>query len=694
MKVLLLIISLIVSGIAFSQEDEERDRIIEKRIEFIGENLENSSIDLTTYLEDLYYYYDNPINLNQTNFDELSKLLILTDNQIYGILNYRNKYGELLTIYELSAIEELDDETIEMILPFVTVTKVETDKFNFRKAVSYGKHDIFLRYQRVLEQKAGYLDYPDSVLAQSPNKQYTGSPDKIYTRYRYTYKNNLSWGLTGEKDAGEQFFKGSNKQGFDFYSAHFMLADVGVVKKVVIGDFQANFGQGLTMWSGFNMSKTANVLNVKRYAKGLKPYTSVNETNFLRGVGVTLQHQFESKNHIDFTLFGSQKHIDANLNLGDTLFGQTSEGISSFQTTGFHRTVSEIEKEKTVKESIFGSAVHFSAKSFKVGLVGVVTNYSHPLAVSSQTYNQFNFTGTSNYSMGLNYTYYKGKASFFGETSLSKNNSIATLNGMTWHADPRLDIVILHRYLDKKNQSLYARPFGGSTNNENGLYVGARAKISKHLNISAYYDQFTSNWLKWLTDGPSFGRDILVQADYKINYNSSFYIRFKNKVTQRNSKDDVLGVKPQVFLRKTNLRFHYIQRISSQITLKTRIEKVWFSYDKDKSKGIMMYQDLSYHFKKIPLKIVGRYAIFDTDNYDTRIYAYENDLLYVFSIPSYYYKGIRTYLMAKYEIGQKIDIWLRWGLYSYANQTELSSGLEQIQGSKKSDIKIQVKIRL
>ncbi len=694
MRSVLFVISLLLSSFVFSQNDEERDRIIEKRIEFIGENIDNSTIDLTTYLEDLYYYYDNPINLNQTTFDELAKLLILTDNQIYGILNYRQKYGELLTIYELSAIEELDDETIEMILPFVSVKKTEISKFDINKAISYGKHDIFLRYQRVLQTKAGYLDYPDSVLAQSPNKKYTGSPDKLYARYRYTYKNNLSWGITAEKDAGEEFFKGSNKQGFDFYSAHLMLSNVGVFQKVVVGDFQANFGQGLTMWSGFNMSKTPNVLNVKRYAKGLKPYTSVNETNFLRGAGVTLQHQFKSKHRVDFTLFGSQKRIDANLNLADTIFGGTSESVSSFQTTGLHRTLGEIEDEKVVKESIFGGAVHFTSQSFKVGLVAVSTTYNHPLQVSSQTYNKFNFTGTSNFSAGLNYSYYKGKASFFGETTLSKNNSIATLNGITWHADPKLDVVFLHRYIDKKNQSLYARPFGGATSNENGLYIGARAKISKHLNISAYYDQFTNAWLKWLSDGPSYGRDILVQADYKINYHSSFYIRLKNKVTQRNSKDDVEGIKPQVFLRKTNLRFHYTQKISSQITLKSRIELIRFSYDKNVSKGIMMYQDLSYNFKTIPLKIVGRYAIFDTDNYDTRIYAYENDLLYVFSIPSYFYKGIRTYLMAKYEIGQNIDIWLRWGLYSYANQSELSSGLEKIEGSKKSEVKLQIKIRL
>jgi hypothetical protein len=694
MKYIIFFISFGLGNILFAQKDEERDRIIEQRIEFIGENLENSDIDLTTYLEDLYYFYDNPINLNQTNYNELARLNILTDNQIYAILNYQIKYGKFLSVYELNAIPELDNESIDMILPFITVGEAEAQKVNLKKMFTYGKSDLILRYIRGIEQREGYIEKPDSILQQNPNKQYLGSPDRIYSRYRYTYKDKLSYGITGEKDAGEEFFKGTQKYGFDFYSAHFMVQDVGIIHKIVVGDFQANFGQGLTMWSGFNMGKTANVLNVKRYARGLRAYTSVNENNFLRGGGITLQKNLNDNIKIDFTAFGSQKRIDANLNVSDTLFGDEVDiGISSFQTTGYHRTVNEMEKRKTVKESIIGGASHFTTQKLKVGIVGVYTNYDKPLEAGNNVYAQFNFVGTSNYSMGVNYMYFKGKMSFFGETTTSQNLSIATLNGVTWHADPRLDLVVLHRYIDKKNQSLYTNAFGGSSTNENGLYIGAKAKITKHLNISAYYDQSTYHWLKWLTDGPSVARDILIQADYKINYNSSFYVRFKNKITERNSKETVTGIKPQVFLRKTNLRLHYAQRISSQITVKSRVEGIRFSYDDVISHGIMFYQDLSFKFNKIPLKLTGRYAIFDTDNYDTRIYAYENDLLYLFSIPSYYYKGIRAYVMAKYDITDKIDFWIRWGVYSYANEEEISSGLETIYDSKKSDIKLQLKIR-
>ena len=688
MKYSLLTISFFFISLSFSQEDE-RTKIIEKRIEFIGEALEDSDIDFTNYLENLYFYFDYPINLNQATFDDLSNLHLLTDVEIVAILDYYKVYGKILSIYELAAIEELDRETIELIVPFVRVGDAITEKTNWRNALKYGKNEVFLRYQRDLQTREGYVPKSDSILELSPNKQYVGSPDKLYTRYRYTYKDKISWGLTAEKDAGEQFFKGAQSKGFDFYSAHLMLSKLGVVEKVVVGDFQANFGQGLTMWSGFNMGKSADVLNVKRYARGLKPYTSVNESNFMRGAGIMLQ-----KNNLDLTLFGSHKRIDANVNILDTLFNDGDGGITSFQSTGFHRTFGEIEDRNAVKQTIFGGASHFTAANLKVGITAVATNYDTPLTGSTQTYSQFNFQGTSNYSMGVNYLYFKNKMSFFGEGSVSKNSSVSILNGMTWHADPRLDIVILHRFIDKKNQSLYSAPFGGSTSNENGLYFGAKAKISKYLNISVYYDQFTNNWLKWLTDGPSFGREVLLQADYKINYNSSLYIRFKNKITQRDTKDEVTGIDNQVFLNKTNVRLHFSQRISNQVSLKSRIEWVSFKYDKDKSNGILLYQDLIYQFNKIPLKLSARYAIFDTDNYDTRLYAYENDLLYLFSIPSYFYKGVRIYLMAKYDIGKNIDLWVRWGMFSYANETEISSGLEQIQGSKKSDLKIQLKIRL
>jgi hypothetical protein len=89
-----------------------------------------------------------------------------------------------------------------------------------------------------------------------------------------------------------------------------------------------------------------------------------------------------------------------------------------------------------------------------------------------------------------------------------------------------------------------------------------------------------------------------------------------------------------------------------------------------------------------------RYAIFDTDSYDSRIYAYESDILYAFSIPAYYSKGTRMYVNLKYTFKDFMDIWIKYSQTYYSDKNVISSGLTQINGNTKSEIKVQVKIKL
>jgi len=215
MKCFLLHIFAFVHILVFSQEDE-RNVVIEKRIEFIGESLEDSDVDFTTYLEELYFFYDNPINLNQTNFNELSRLTLITDVQVISILDYQRKFGKILTIYELRAIQELDQDAITRVIPFVTVGESLKYKMNWKNVLKYGRNDLILRYQRGLETKEGYVPKSDSILALNPNKQYLGSPDKLYTRYKFAYENRLVWGLQLKKMLENNSLGGHNLRGLIF----------------------------------------------------------------------------------------------------------------------------------------------------------------------------------------------------------------------------------------------------------------------------------------------------------------------------------------------------------------------------------------------------------------------------------------------------------------------------------------------
>ena len=693
MRRIAVLISIIFPFTGISQiqvTEEERQEIIERSIEFIGDNLEDSDIDLTTYFDDLYFYFDNPINLNEATFDELKALHLLSDVQIQSILYYIEKHGEMITIYELNAVESFDRQIIDIILPFVTVSKSEKEDFKWGKAFKYSKHEFFIRYERILSDKAGYENQDNDSLVNA-NKAYLGSPDKYYLRYRGQYKNRLSYGITAEKDAGEAFFRGNNATGFDYYSGHLYFKDLWKFRSLAIGDFQANFGQGLTMWSGFGMGKSANVFSGRRSAYGIRPYTSVNENQFLRGVGFSL----DLGSKLDFTAFGSYKKIDGNINEVDTndVFDNS---FSSFQISGLHRTINEAEDKWSVGEFITGGELAFRGKSFRLGVSSVYTRYDQPLQGNTQPYQQYRFNGQSLLTSGLSYKWYWRKMTLFGETSFSDNLKFGSVNGLAWHADPKLDLMMIYRNYDRGFQSLYSVGFGESADNagERGLYFGIQTRLSKRFSASAYYDLFQYTHFKFLTDDLSEGREIFAQINFKISRNASTYLRFRNKITERDTRDDVTGIDHQVQLNKTNIRLHYDQRINNQLALKYRIDWVRYLYGEEKSNGILLFQDIIYTFKNIPLKLYSRVAVFDAESYDARLYAYENDLLYVFSIPSYYNQGIRTYLMAKYEIGSKIDIWARWGLWQYSNVETISSGLEEIDGPNKMDIKLQVKIRL
>ena len=84
-----------------------------------------------------------------------------------------------------------------------------------------------------------------------------------------------------------------------------------------------------------------------------------------------------------------------------------------------------------------------------------------------------------------------------------------------------------------------------------------------------------------------------------------------------------------------------------------------------------------------------RLQYFETDGYDSRLYAYENDVLYSYSIPAFYDKGFRYYITANYNLTKKISLWIRLAQTIYRDKTSIGSGLDEIAGNRRTEIKVQ-----
>ncbi|NMD00932.1 MAG: helix-hairpin-helix domain-containing protein, partial [Bacteroidales bacterium] len=495
MKLTIIIFCAILLPFSLSAQEvkpnQSSEEIIENYIEEISSNTDKE-VDLTTLYEDLTFYLNEPLNLNTATKDELDKLQLLSDFQINSLLQYIKDFGQLYSIYELLNVNGFNEEYVRLILPFVTVQKVDPFlSYDPKKAIKYGRHKVFIRTQRVLQEQQGFSPISDSALAASPNSRYLGNPMHYYVRYNYTYKNKVSWGFTADKDPGEEFFKGTQKRGFDFYSAHLLVKDIGPIKTIVLGDYYAQFGQGLVMWSGYTFGKSSMVTNTRKRAQGLKKYSSADENLFLRGAGITLRYK-----KFDLTTFASYKKIDANMSLVDSITGEAEE-VTSLQTSGLHSIPSEIQDRKALGETIIGGNLSFNSTYFRLGMTGLTYSYSAPLIKNPTVYNQYDFSGKQNSNVGIDYQFIIKNVTLFGEAAMSQNGGKAFLNSMLFSLSPQTSMAILHRHYERDYQALYAQTFGENSKiqNEDGMYIGTTILPYSRWRVSAYYDIFSFPWL-------------------------------------------------------------------------------------------------------------------------------------------------------------------------------------------------------
>lgn len=677
---------------AFSGLTQEKSDIIQQRVEFISEQLESESIDLTNVVEQLNYYFDHPLNLNTATYEEMEDLQLLTDVQINALLLHRELFGKLISVYELQGVQYWDIRTIQLVLPFIKITdKLDQLHVSLKEAFKQGKFEAYLRYQRVVEPKAGYANVSDSLL-NSSNSYYHGNQDKYYTRLRFSYRTNLSIGVTAEKDPGEEFFKGSQKNGFDFYSAHAFYKGGKFLKSVALGDYQVQIGQGLNLWTGYAFGKTADATNVKKSANPLRPYTSVDENRFLRGAAVQI-----GLGKFDLLAFGSYKQVDGAIIASDSLT-QNEQYVQSINLSGLHRTNSEIDRKNTLNEMIFGGNIRYSTRSLKLGLAAVYQGYNKEFIKDTLPYNQFDFRGKNTVGISADYNWVIKNFNFFGEVSNSTHSGgFAQLHGVLISMDQWVSLSLLYRNYQRNYYTFYNTGLseGSATKNEQGLYSGIRVNLTNAFSVSAYADIFKFPWLKYLVDAPSKGHEVLIQPSYRPNRKLEIYFRFREQVRQKNSRDTDASITPIEDVTQRNFRLNFSYQVTDAIRLKSRVEYVTVNRPSNGTEdGVIVTQDVIYRPKSFPLDFSLRYALFDTDSYDSRIYTYENNALYVFSSPSYYYRGSRAYALIRWTFLRKFDLWVRYGVNIYANKNSLGSGPEEIAGNTKTDLTVQLRIKL
>jgi hypothetical protein len=677
------------------------------------------------------------VDLNRASREELQRVPGMDELKIVELMNHTKRFGPLLTVYELQAVEGFDVDFIKSILPFIKVQPGSKEDMNTRRQYAKGpglrevmeglKFEWLNRTIFLLQEQRGYTP-PDTTFKTlfstngdstgqdtSLSSRYAGTAYAAYSRMRLRYGRYVSAAITAERDRGEAWRWDPKNQffGFDFLSGHIGIAEYGNLRSLVLGDYTMQFGQGLALSRGLGFGKGADAIRtLKQPAYGIRPYASVNENQFQRGAAATW-----AVGNLHITGFGSRLRLDGSVQLRDTLT-EEADAIGAIQLGGLHRTPSELENRRAIGETMYGGRLEWKDRNFSIGATGYEQRFSAELNPASRADNQFVFRGDRNNMLSVDWDVIFRNMNFFGEMARSRSGGLAMTGGILASLSHQLDVALQAPSFDPDFHSFKAYAFAErptAVNNERGLYLGFDLHPNPQWSITGYFDQYYFPASKFQSFFPSRGNEQLLQVQYKIRRGTLVYLRLRADNKEVNANEEIPGIRLERLIptRRLQGRIHLQTKLSNSLTLRSRIElsdwrRGFSAQPEEKSSGLLLYQDISWR-PGFRFRFTGRLAIFEAPDYDARIYAYENDILGFFSIPPYFGQGTPMYGMIQYSPFRFMDIWIRYarthrrdseidgtGFYSGGIGDAFpvfGSGLEQHAGAVREEIKLQMRLK-
>jgi hypothetical protein len=645
---ILILVFIITPHNANGQSEKYSENIIEIAEELAADDSDPEAVSI--FIDRLHELTENPVKINSSGENEISRLFFLSDFQVKALAEYVHSSGQVVSVYEIATIPGFDKETAEMIIPFISL---ENNLVNNSDSVRW-RNSIISNFSL----KSGNND--TSLL---------GSNWRILTKYKFT-SGKFSGGFTIEKDPGEKLISGTPPLP-DFLSAHIAYNGTTIIRRIIVGDYSARFGQGTNINTGIRTGISLTAPGYMSANDEIKPYTSTEENRFFRGVAA----EFSAKN-LGLVMFFSKNYSDA------TISSSSDSGnyyIKNFCLTGLHNTPSLLHKKDVVSQLAYGISFSYNINNLKVGLGLSGNRLSLPVMLTGTDPEKiYDFTGERNNIYSVYYNSLIRRILLYGEMSVNKKNRYAIVQGMSFRPSDRLAINFLYRNYNPGFTTFFGQgPGAGSkTTNENGLMGNFTFEAAKHLFVIGGYDIQHFPWLRYRCSAPSQGLRKEIKIRFLPSEKLSLDASYDYRITMADSAQTP-GIPDQKTLITRSFRAYARYSVHSNLMLGLRMD--FKTVAPSGSRGMILCQDISYIFRKIPVTIWVRFCIFKTDNWDSRIYTYENDLLYSYSIPALYGEGSRSYIMVKWKIGDYAELRIKYGITSSVTTGKSLENTEEIK---------------
>ena len=599
---LILLLTLLPS-IAFAQVDEALEDWMEEN------DNSQAAAEVSDYLLQLQA---QPVNLNDTA--TISTLPFLNPFQLQALRNYILLHGQLLSHKELRFIPGFDSITI-LLLEKTTLVAPYQEQHGWR--LQEGRHSLVTGIGGTAPQADGYR-----------NGKYEG--DNLHSLLCYTYKlhNHLQLRLTADKDPMEAWGKNN------YYGYHLILNDIGHLERVIIGRYNLQFGQGLTLWSGLRPFNLTGV-SPMRFGTGIRPAAAFYEENYQEGAAARIR----LNKRIRLSAFAS--HVE-----GTTL-------------TGGH--------------------LDYRQGNLIIGITTSFTFLRDSLTAHDYVYNQLRFKGEKQINNGIDIAYQWQRMTFFGEAALGENGSTAVMGGMQLQADSRNRFGISYRHYSKEYHNLYAQGYAiGNTQGEEGVTLDAENRLPFGITLLSSLDLHRFDNLRYATYSPTSGAWLRLQAIRPWGKYTTTSIRYTYRQKERN----IPNLDTTLYLGEENLRQLIqgeIRQLAGPLTLTAR--GAFCRYDSDNGTPQQGWlASMAARYTCSYLQVSSGITYYDINGYYARIYLSESNLQYAWSMPSLYGRGWRGHLLLRYQLSQHYTLAAKAALTWMPGEEALGNGDSRTEG--------------
>ncbi len=605
--------------------------------DFINAEDENAS----ELYQQLSEWYQAKPSLNLIQEKQLKSFILLTESQIQKIVSQR-KRAAFKSWHDPRLKTIFSDEDIHLLKHFFTLS------LQIKK--NYAVY-FRTRFECRTPLERGYTE-----------KKYAPSPIRSDQYVRFKIKDTFKLYSRIEKDPGES-------QLTDHYAGFLQWNSKRSLTKLIIGHYRLNFGLGLTLSDPYGISPNGNPLKaIFPKAKGIQGNSYANEYYYFTGTAIS-----QRWHHITTDLFYARTFRDATL--------QDDRTVSSWYISGYHRTVSERQKSNILTEAFMGGHVQYKNHGIKLGLVAYENRYSKRFEPANKRKSFYDFKGHQNYVWGLYGNLHIEPFICSAELtqSRSKGRGILLLACMS---QPSYKWIIAYRAFDPHFHNPYSYCMGAAPQNLRGWYWGTEFKCHKKIKVKYVVNQYQRRWRTYVFPAGQSTQKTMLQLDIKANTKTTYKIRWI-----RNTGD--------IFESATPDHEQHCQQISQRdltsIRLETRyqINRYWQlslylsqiqSKTNQTQRGVLCYMGIAGKAAS-RFTVKCRFSLFDTDDWQTRVYAYEWDLPGKISIPFYYNQGISHLFLIKWEPMKVLSISARYRRVFYDNQSTIGKGLNQITGN-------------